>query len=87
VAWLVKKGRIVLPVPVERFFAEAIEGAGFELIALTPRIAARSATLPDIHRDPIDRILIATAIDVDAILATKDAIIATYPGVRVRWDA
>jgi PIN domain nuclease of toxin-antitoxin system len=86
VAWLVKKGRIVLPVSVEGFFADAIDGAGFELIALTPRIAALSAVLPDIHRDPIDRVLIATAIDVNAVLATKDATIATYPGVRIRWE-
>lgn len=53
--------------------------------ALTPRIAARSAALPDIHRDPIDRVIIASAIDYDELL-TRDGMIARYPGVRVRWD-
>jgi PIN domain nuclease of toxin-antitoxin system len=86
VAWLAKKGRIVLPVGVEEFFERAIERAGLALLPLTPKIAARSASLPDIHRDPIDRILVATALELDAILATKDAVIASYPGVRTQWD-
>ncbi|HYO98273.1 MAG TPA: type II toxin-antitoxin system VapC family toxin [Polyangiaceae bacterium] len=86
VAWLAKKGRIALPVPIEEFFAAALEGSGVELIALTPSIAARSAALPDIHRDPIDRVIIASAIDRDAELITRDGMISQYPGVRVRWD-
>jgi PIN domain nuclease of toxin-antitoxin system len=86
VAWLAKKGRIVLPVSVEEFFDRAIDQAGFQLLPLTPKIAARSTSLPDIHRDPIDRVLVATAIEFDAGLATKDAAIRSYPGVRLLWD-
>jgi PIN domain nuclease of toxin-antitoxin system len=86
VAWLAKKGRIVLPVSVEEFFDRAIDQAGFQLLPLTPKIAARSAALPDIHRDPIDRVLLATAMELDAVLATKDAAIRRYPGVRLLWD-
>ena len=85
VAWLAKKGRIVLPVPIDDFFAKAIEGAGLVLLPLTPRIAARSAFLPDIHRDPIDRVLVATALEYDADLVTKDDAISRYPDIHVRW--
>jgi PIN domain nuclease of toxin-antitoxin system len=85
VAWLSKKRRIELPVPIEEFFLKAIEGAGIALLPLTPRIAARSAFLPDIHRDPVDRVLIATALEHDAELATKDETIRRYPEVRIRW--
>jgi PIN domain nuclease of toxin-antitoxin system len=87
VAWLAKKGRITVPLSIELFFETAIDGAGLKLIPLTPKIAARSAALPDIHRDPVDRVLVATAIELDAALVTKDAVIPSYPGVRVRWDA
>lgn len=86
IAWLAKKGRIALPVPVEEFFDRAIEQAGLQLLPLTPKIAARSAALPDIHKDPIDRVLVATAIELNASLVTRDTVIPSYPGVRVRWD-
>ena len=85
VAWLSKKGRISLPVPIDEFFVKAIEGAGLVLLSLTPKIAARSAFLPDIHRDPIDRVLIATAQEHDADLVTRDDAISRYPDVRIRW--
>lgn len=87
VAWLAKRGRISLPVPIEDFFVKAIEGSGLVLLPLTPRIAARSAFLPDIHRDPIDRVLIATAQEHDADLVTRDGVISRYPDVRTRWKA
>ena len=87
VAWLARKGRIILPVALEDFFVKAIEGAGLLLIPLTPRIAARSAFLPDIHGDPIDRVLIATAMEHDADFISRDATVARYPDVRVRWGA
>ncbi|MGH7920687.1 MAG: PIN domain-containing protein [Candidatus Dormibacteraceae bacterium] len=37
------------------------------------------ADLPDIHRDPFDRVLIAQAIALDAVLVTADATLARYP--------
>jgi PIN domain nuclease of toxin-antitoxin system len=82
---LAKKGRVVLPVPIDEFFLKAIDGAGLLLLPLTPSIAVRSAFLPDIHKDPIDRVLIATALEHNAELATKDDAIRRYPEVRVRW--
>lgn len=86
VAWLVKRGRIVLPDSVEAFFDAAIAGGGIQLLPLTPRIAARAAALPDIHRDPMDRVIIATAIEHGAELLSKDELIAKYPGVVIRWE-
>ncbi len=86
VAWLAKKGRIVLPGTVDSFFEEALDKAGLRLLPLTPTVAARSAALPDIHRDPIDRVIVATAIEHGAELLSKDELVARYPGVHVRWD-
>jgi PIN domain nuclease of toxin-antitoxin system len=86
IAWLAKKGRIVLPGTVESFFDEALGKAGLQLLPLTPSIAAKSAALPDIHRDPIDRVIVATAIEHGAELLSKDELVAKYPDVQVRWD-
>jgi PIN domain nuclease of toxin-antitoxin system len=85
VALLEKKRRIALPMPVVEFFESALSEAGISLLPLTPAIAARSATLPDIHRDPIDRIIIATAIEHDADLISRDGNFPQYPSVRVWW--
>lgn len=84
VAWPAKRRRVEFPLPIDDFFTKAIDEAGLVLIPLTLHIAARSAFLPDIHRDPIDRVLIATALEYDAELATRDEVIGRYPGVRVR---
>jgi PIN domain nuclease of toxin-antitoxin system len=43
------------------------------------RDAKLAATLPDLHKDPFDRILLAQAILEDLDLVTADRIMATYP--------
>ena len=40
--------------------------------------------LPDLHRDPVDRMLVAHAISADMTLMTADATIRRYP-VRSLW--
>ena len=43
-----------------------------------------AATLPDLHRDPVDRMLIAHAIHADLTLVTADAKMRAYP-VKCLW--
>jgi PIN domain nuclease of toxin-antitoxin system len=43
------------------------------------------AGLPDLHRDPFDRILVAQALTESLTLATKDTLLAQY-GVPVIWE-
>ena len=42
--------------------------------------------LPFIHNDPFDRIIIATAIEEDLTLLTKDSEIIKYDGVKTLWQ-
>jgi len=85
VSVLVKKGRLELSQRLESWFELAIEGCGIELIPLTPVIAARTLSVPDVHKDPIDRTLIATAKCHDALMVTKDRDIAACGEIRTRW--
>jgi PIN domain nuclease of toxin-antitoxin system len=56
----------------------------FEILpVLLPHVFALSA-LPDHHRDPFDRILVAQAISEKAPLLTTDARVKCYP-VEVMW--
>lgn len=52
--------------------------AEFRELPITSSAAARVATLPLHHRDPFDRLLVAQAIDEDALLLTADAALAAY---------
>ena len=57
---------------------------GFHLLDFPAECPAAARTLPDIHRDPVDRMLVAHAITLDMPLATADVTLARYP-VRIVW--
>lgn len=61
----------------------AIADSGFDELPISVRHAARSAELPDLHRDPFDRILVAQALEEGLLLATVDTAVKAYPDVRL----
>ena len=85
IALLVKKGKIELSKNLNDWFILALKKSGIQLLPLTPEIAARINTLPEIHRDPIDRVIIASAIEHKAVLITKDSTIQKYPELEWEW--
>jgi PIN domain nuclease of toxin-antitoxin system len=56
----------------------AIEPAGFSLLAISGEHAAHVAALPNHHRDPFDRLLIAQARSEPLHLLTNDDMLAAY---------
>jgi len=85
IAILVKRGRLELPLPPEQFVGECLRQHGITEIPLDSAIAMAAAALPDIHNDPFDRILAATAIIHRLELLSKDTVLPRYPGLRVTW--
>jgi PIN domain nuclease of toxin-antitoxin system len=79
IALAAQRGRLSLPLPAHEWFVEALENSGIELIPLLPSIAARAVTLSDVHRDPFDRIIIATTLEENATLASLDTKFREYP--------
>ncbi len=62
----------------------AIEPAGFVLLPITGLHAAAVATLPLLHRDPFDRMLVAQARTEPLILLTNDTVLQQYgPGIEL----
>ncbi len=59
-------------------FVALLEADGFEPLSVTTVHAARTFTLPAIHGDPFDRMLIAQALAEGLVLATHDSVIAQY---------
>lgn len=78
------RGRLELPLPPRDWFARALEGSDVEALPLTPDVALRAVELADIHRDPFDRIIIATALSLDARLASVDGHFPAYPELAGR---
>lgn len=57
---------------------DGIPASGFVELPVRARHAARVADLPDHHRDPFDRLLIAQSLDEPLHLLTSDAILPRY---------
>jgi PIN domain nuclease of toxin-antitoxin system len=73
VALLVSKGRLTLDADGMNWIRDALTIPGLTLVPLEPEIAVASAQPPfEMHSDPVDRILVATARRLSAILVTAD---------------
>jgi len=57
---------------------DALLNEGFTELAIAPKHIARVATLPWVHRDPFDRMLVAQALEEGLKLLTADAALKPY---------
>lgn len=79
VAFLESKQRLHLHMDCMEWVRRALETPGLSLVPLTPEIAVESTRLPgNIHADPADRILVATARNLGARLMTRDQALLDY---------
>ncbi|MBS1032802.1 type II toxin-antitoxin system VapC family toxin [Gluconobacter cerinus] len=53
---------------------------GYEELPVTGQHALAVGQLPDVHRDPFDRILVAQATVEGLLLLTHDPLVQAYPG-------
>jgi PIN domain nuclease of toxin-antitoxin system len=86
ISQLVKKGTLTLPVPLPNWFDLALDKADIACLPLNPALLHASVELPQIHKDPADRIIIATAQQYDAWLVTRDENIQKYPNLQAVWN-
>ena len=76
-AWLVGHGRIVLRLSVS-VWLDQVEANGVAIMPVSRSIAERAVTLPEHHKDPVDRIIISTAIEHQAQLLSVDGRFSDY---------
>jgi PIN domain nuclease of toxin-antitoxin system len=78
---LASKKRINLHLDVLAWIREALSKPGVRLAAMDPEIAVESTRLPfEMHADPADRILVATARHLGATLVTADGALLELAG-------
>ena len=72
------KGLLTLSSPALSWFQQALEWHGITEIPVDSKIAVQATLLPLIHRDPADRIIIATALEKSLTIVTADKHIHAY---------
>jgi PIN domain nuclease of toxin-antitoxin system len=86
IALLVSRGRLGLAADVDLWLANVARVDGLRFAPVDNAIAVAAVKLPgEIHRDPADRIIVATARHYNASLVTGDGQLRAYPHVRTIW--
>lgn len=79
-----KAGKLALHMPAWAFILESRERLGIQTLSVQEAAVAHVAKLPDIHRDPFDRMLVCQAIQHSLTIVTNDPQIQRYP-VKTLW--
>ncbi len=80
-------GKLQLSQPVASWIAAAARPPFVVVLPLDEQVAVESAQLPGtFHKDPADRIIVATARIHGLLLLTKDQDIRAYSHVKSLWD-
>lgn len=77
-------GRLQLPKNPNLYLSEQMALNIIQSLSITMHHALQVYSLPDIHKDPFDRIIIAQALSEDIPILTKDGDIPKY-GVQTIW--
>lgn len=87
IAMLVARGRLELATDYKEFIRQTEKLAFVRFIDLDNTILVNSVNLDGFpEKDPCDRIIVATAQNLGAILITKDETMRAYKRVRTIWD-
>ena len=86
VAMLVDRGRLELTMPVDDWISHLEALPFLHFVPVDNRVAARAVTLDNFpHRDPVDRMIVATALGLGATLITADARLRSYRPLSTVW--
>lgn len=81
----VSKGQLKLQEPLEHWWPAVLDQHNLFEIALDGKAACHSTSLPKLHKDPADRMLIAVA-ELNAFaLLTPDPLIHQYSNLQAIW--
>jgi len=79
------KKKLDLPGGAEEWFRAVLKHHGVAQVPINFQIASYSGNLPPLHKDPFDRLIIATAWEYHMTIVTPDRYIRQYPNVECLW--
>jgi PIN domain nuclease of toxin-antitoxin system len=81
----VQRGQLELPITVDEFALRVEQGGVVELVPVDRAIWLRTLSLAWPHRDPADRVIVATALLKGVPVLTKDTLLREFAGVDCVW--
>jgi len=78
------RGRLPLPAPPAELIPRMRERYGIDPLPVDEESALHIAKLPELHRDPFDRMLVSQAIVHGLTIVTPDPLVIQYPA-RTLW--
>jgi len=81
----IQRGKLDLGISIEEFARRIDKSATVQLLAVDTATWLRSLELPWDHRDPADRVIVATALLQGVPLITADAEIHRFDGIKCIW--
>jgi PIN domain nuclease of toxin-antitoxin system len=81
----VQHGQLELPITVDELALRIAEGGVVELVPVDTTTWLRTLRLAWAHRDPADRVIVATALLKGVPVLTKDRLLHAFEGVDCVW--
>lgn len=76
-------GRLPIPEPSDVFISTHLRENAFQPLSITVRHTFALTSLPELHRDPFDRMLVAQALVEDMPLVSGDRQVQSYPAPTI----
>jgi PIN domain nuclease of toxin-antitoxin system len=87
IAMLVARRRLAFTMDADVWLSKVEALPFLRFVPVDNRIAMRAVQLDDFpHRDPADRMIVATTIALGATLVTADDVLRSYERVKTTWD-
>ena len=85
-AMMACRKKIEMKITPDEWLSYALDKTGIRVLEINPKIAIDVCNLPgDFHKDPADRLIVATARVNNLTLITKDEKILKYSHVKTVW--
>lgn len=81
----VRRGQLELPITIDEFARRVQGGGAVELLEVDTTIWLRTLGLDWSHRDPADRVIVATALLKGVPVLTKDRVLHAFGDVECVW--
>lgn len=85
IATLVRRGRLVLSTSPDRWFDDLASLPEVRIVPVNAEIALRAGSLGTMQGDPIDRLIVATAVASETTLVSADERIRALDWVKTVW--
>lgn len=83
VVWELAIKRATGKIRLEASLAASVEQAGFRALPIDLNDSEAAGALSRHHNDPFDRMLVAQALRLDAVIVSRDAVLDAYGVVRI----